>query len=154
MMTSNEEIELFLSQFIRDYILHFNMLERNIAYSLNYLRKQDSGSKSIEKLLALPFCKKLSKFQKIISEQSLSIYFSVWLESVDHCRSMRNRLVHGHWEVVWHLDKPIRFDACQIKSNDQSGVQGNYTIESLSEELVVLKKIQEEFSILRSKYIG
>ena len=65
---------------------------------------------------------------------------------------MRNRLVHGHWEVMWHLDKPIRFDACQIKSSHQSKVEGDHTIESLSEELIELKKLAEDFSRLRHKY--
>jgi hypothetical protein len=152
MMTSNKEIELFLSKFVRDYIFHFNMLERNIAYSLRHIRKQDSGSISIESLLAMPFCKKISKLEKVISEQSLNTNICEWLEAIDHCRTMRNRLVHGNWEVVWHLDKPIRFDACQIKSGDQSIVEGNYTIESLSEELIELKKVAEDFSKLRSKY--
>ena len=78
--------------------------------------------------------------------------FSEFLKAIDHCRTMRNRLVHGHWEVLWHLDKPIRFDACQIKSGDQSIVEGNYTIESLSEELIELKKVAEDFSKLRHKY--
>ncbi len=151
-MTSNEEIELFLSKFVRDYILHFNMLERNIAYSIRHVKKQDSGSRSIESLLALPFCKKISKLQKIISEQSLNADFSESLKAIDHCRTMRNRLVHGHWEVLWHLDKPIRFDACQIKSSHQSKVEGDYTIESLSEELIELKKVAEDFSKLRYKY--
>jgi hypothetical protein len=40
-MASNKEIEMFLSKFVRDYIFHFNMLERNIAYSLRHIRKQD-----------------------------------------------------------------------------------------------------------------
>jgi hypothetical protein len=152
MMTSNEEIELFLSKFVRDYIFHFNMLERNIAYSLRHVNKQGSESTSIESLLALSFCKKISKLKNIISKQSLDREFSEWLEAIDHCRTMRNRLVHGHWEAVWHLDKPIRFDACQIKSGDQSRVEGNYTIESLSEEFIELKKVAEDFSKLRSKY--
>ncbi len=152
MMTSNEEIELFLSKFVRDYIFHFNMLERNIAYSLRHVNKQDSGSTSIESFLALSFCKKISKLKNIISKQSLDHEFCEWLEAIDHCRTMRNLLVHGHWEVMWHLNKPIRFDACQIKSSKQSRVVGNYTIESLSEKLFELKKAVEDFSKLRSKY--
>jgi hypothetical protein len=152
MMASNEEIELLLSKSVRDYILHFNMLERNVAYSLRYAKKQGSRSISIESLLALPFCTKISKLKEIISEQSLNANFCEWLEAIDHCRTMRNRLVHGHWEVVWHLDKPIRFAACQIKSSDKSRVEGSYTIESLSEELIKLKKVAEDFRKLRSKY--
>ena len=46
----------------------------------------------------------------------------------------------------------IRFDACQIKSSHQSKVEGDYTIESLSEELIELKKVAEDFSRLRYKY--
>ena len=152
MMTSNEEIELFLSKFVRDYIFHFNMLERNIAYSLRHVNKQDSGSTSIESLLAMSFCKKISKLKNIISEQSLDREFCEWLETIDRCRTVRNRLVHGHWEVLWHLDKPIRFDACQNKSSNQSKDEGDYTIESLSEELIELKKVAEDFSRLRHKY--
>ena len=151
-MASNEKIELFLAQFVRNYIRYFNMLERNIAYSIRYVYKQDSAPTSIESLLALPFCKKISKLKNIISKQSLDCEFCEWLEAIDRCRTMRNLLVHGHWEVLWHLDKPIRFDACQIKSSHQSKVEGDYTIESLSEELIELKKVAEDFSKLRHKY--
>lgn len=152
MMTSNEEIELFLSKFVREYIFHFNMLERNIAYSIRQVRKQNSGSVSIENLLALPFSKKISKLKIIISEQSLNTDFGELLKAIDHCRTMRNRLVHGHWAALCHLDKPIRFDAFQINSSQQSKVEGDYTIESLSEELIELKKVAEDFSRLRHKY--
>jgi hypothetical protein len=45
-----------------------------------------------------------------------------------------------------------QYDLMPVKSSHQSKVEGNYTIESLSEELIELKKVAEDFSRLRHKY--
>ena len=151
-MTKSEEIEEFLSKFTREYIRLFNMLERNISYSLRYMREGEPNSHSIEKIQALSFCKKIKKIKDIIAEKSLSSEFSDWLQTIEGCRTLRNNLVHGNWEVAWFLDKPIRFDACEVTGNQSKTINGNFTTTELSEELNKLEKIGQDFSKLRKKY--
>ena len=113
-MSTPEESEAFLSNFTREYIRIFNMLERNISYSLGYMGKEGQSPSPIEKVQALTFCKKIKRLKDIIAENKLYSEFSVWLETLEECRSLRNNLVHGNWEIAWWLDKPIRFDACEV----------------------------------------
>ncbi len=149
---NQEELETYLSEFIREYINYFNRLERNIAYSLWHSDTVNSDLSSIEKIYALSFCKKIKNIKKIITEKGIDSEFATWLNAVEDCRSLRNQIVHGNWEVLWFLDNQIRMDACQIENESGKRVSREYTIETLSKELIKLKKAAEEFSTLRKMY--
>ena len=151
-MTTTEEIEEFLSKFTREYIRLFNMLERNISYSLRYMSEGETNSYSIEKIQALSFCKKTKKLKDIIAEKRLNSEFSGWFETLEGCRILRNNLVHGNWEVVWFIDKSIRFDASELTGNQSKSISGDFTAKELSQELNKLEQIGKDFSKLRQKY--
>lgn len=151
-MRTSEDIEAFLSKFTREYIRLFNMLERNISYSLRYMSESDSSSNSIEEIQALSFCKKIKQLKEIIAKKKLNSTFSAWFQTLEKCRILRNNLVHGNWEVAWFLDKPIRFDACEVAGKLSKSIRGDFTTKDLSVELKSLEQIGEEFSQLRKKY--
>ena len=151
-MRSSDEIEDILSKFTREYIRLFNMLERNISYSLRFMCGTRSSYNSIEKIQALSFCKKIKRLKEIIAAKKLNATFSAWFESLESYRTLRNNLVHGNWEVASFLDKPIRFDACEVTGKVSKPINGDFTPEDLSIELKKLEKIGDEFSELRKEY--
>jgi hypothetical protein len=151
-MRSSDEIEGILSKFTKKYIRLFNMLERNISYSLRFMGGTSLSSISIEEIQALSFCKKIKRLKEIIAEKKLTSTFSDWFENLESCRTLRNNLVHGHWEVAWYLDKPIRFDACEVTGKISKPIHGDFTTEDLSIELIKLEQIGDEFSKLRKEY--
>ena len=151
-MRSSDEIEDTLSKFTREYIRLFNMLERNISYSLRFMCETKSSSNSIDEIKALSFCKKIKRLKEIISEKKLNSVFYAWFENLESCRMLRNNLVHGNWEVAWFLDKPIRFDACEVAGKVSKPIHGDFTPEDLSIELKKLEQIGDEFSKLRKEY--
>lgn len=151
-MSTSEKIEEFLSNFTRDYIRVFNMLERNISYSLSYMVKKEQNTSPIQKVQALSFCKKIKGLNKIITKKNLYPEFADLLENIEECRTLRNNLVHGHWEVAWWLDKPIRFDACEVAGNNSKSISGDFTTKELSEKLYKLEQVGNDFSELRKQY--
>ena len=151
-MNASEEIEEFLSKFTRDYIHLFNMLERNISYSLRNMRKSEPSSNTIEEIQALSFCKKTNQLKKYFTKTKLKYTFSSWFETLESCRILRNNLVHGNWEVAWFLDKPIRFDACEVTGKLAKPIRGEYTTKDLSVELKKIEQVSEDFSKLRKEY--
>ena len=134
-MDEQIKLEEALSKFTREYIKIFNRLENNISYSIRYMCKIDKPTLTIDKIQSLSFCKKVKILKKIIVEKNLTEEFSDWLVKLECCRVLRNNIVHGRWEVLWHLDKPIRFDARKIKGSDSDPVAGEYTDKDLSNKL-------------------
>jgi hypothetical protein len=149
---SPEELEEIFSKTIRDYIFHFNMLERNMGYSLDHVAHRFDEYKKNKQLSELPFCEKIKTIKKIVSGKSLNKQFEHWFQSIDHCRKLRNFIVHGHWETKWFLEKQIHFDSTNMNVADKSQAKGNFTVEEFTQELKYLKVIANEFSGLRTKY--
>jgi hypothetical protein len=145
MVNSTEHLEQCFAKGVRDYIFRFNMLDRNIAYSLSFVKAQCGEMVSIKDLLALPFYKKMSRLKEAVLQRSLGDAFSEWFDSVDHCRRMRNRIVHGHWEILPFLEEPIRFDA-SVRG------KGSFTVKTFMYEIGRLEAVMNDFSSLRDKH--
>ena len=151
-MISQEELDQIFSKAVRDYIFHFNMLERNMGYSLNYISRLFDEYKNHKILSELPFCDKIKTIKKIVSDKSLTDQFESWFVAVDHCRKLRNFIVHGRCEVRWHIDKPIRFDSTNMNVTDKSEAMGSFTVDEFLQELQFLKNVAENFNNLRKTY--
>ena len=99
-MNVEEEIEQKFSTAVTDYLQRFNMLDRNIGYSVNRMKRSaPEDNKPVEST----FHGRLYQFKELLAERSLDKAFDEWLSAVDRCRIVRNQLVHGHWKVVPHL---------------------------------------------------
>jgi hypothetical protein len=61
-------------------------------------------------------------------------------------------LVHGNWEVAWFLNKPIRFDACEVTGKQSRSISGDFATKELSEELNKLEQVGKDFRKHREKY--
>lgn len=151
-MDEQIKLEEALSKFTREYIKIFNRLENNISYSIRYMFEIDKPTLTIGNIQSLSFCKKIKNLKEIIAAKNLTEEFSDWLEKLECYRVLRNNLVHGSWEVLWHLDKPIRVDARKIKGSDSDPVTGEYTAKDLSNKLNELECAENGFSTLRKKY--
>jgi hypothetical protein len=145
MESSTENLERCFAKGVRDYIFRFNMLERNIAYSLSFVKAQCGEMVAIKDLLALPFNEKISRLKEVVHQRSLGDAFSDWFDSVDHCRIMRNRIVHGHWELSPFQQEPIRFDASIMG-------KGNFTVKKFMNEIGRLEEVVDYFSHLQKKH--
>jgi hypothetical protein len=60
-------------------------------------------------VLSYSYDKKLRKIESLIRERKRETEYSRFLALAEQCRSLRNKLVHGHWDFIAHLPKPIRF---------------------------------------------
>lgn len=98
------------------------------------------------------FCEKIKTIKKIVADKSLNKQFKSWLKSIDHCRKLRNLIVHGHWEVMWFIEKPIRYDATNMNIADKSKAEGDFTVEEFLNEIERLIDVANDFRELRTKY--
>lgn len=90
--------------------MHFNMLDRNMAYCLRQASSNSEHAVSLKSVFSFAYDKKLKKIQTLIRERKRESEYSDFLNSAHQCRSLRNKLVHGHWEFVPCRHKPIRFE--------------------------------------------
>jgi hypothetical protein len=148
-MNTEEQIEPQFATAIADYIRRFNMLENNIGYSVRWMKRSDgNGGGAIEST----FHGKLSQFKELISQRSLEPFFAEWFTTVDCCRALRNNIVHGHWEVLPHLDKPIRFDTQRPGQSEAQREQGDFTLQEFLKQLSGIVEASDTFSKLRQSH--
>lgn len=147
MDTSPENLELQFLRTFKDYIYYFNMLERNIVYCLSHATKGDDYSSKVDKISSFSFDKKRRRLKNLIKRNEIENVFAKWFESVEYCQSMRNKIVHGHWEFNSFLKAPIQFDISAPTKK-----KGAYTMGEFIKEFEKLKKVTEDFSQIRSKY--
>ena len=89
--------------------MYFNMLDRNLAYCLRWASASDGRNADLSVILALSFDRKLKKVVALIRKKKRKAEYAEFLSLAEECRKTRNRLVHGHWEFVSRLERPIRF---------------------------------------------
>jgi len=91
-----------------------------------------------EAVIESTFHGKIGQFKTLITQRSLGTSFEDWFVAVDSCRTLRNSIVHGDWEVVPHLDKPIRFDTQQPGQQEGQAMQGCFTPQEFLSQLTNL----------------
>lgn len=147
MKNSPQELELQFLRTFKDYIYYFNMLERNIVYCLSHAIRGGDYNSKVDKFSRLSFDEKMRKLKKLIKRNEIEDVFCKWFESIEYLRKKRNILVHGQWEFIWWIEKPILFDVPSPMKE-----KGELTIEEFKKEFEVIKKATEDFNLLRSQY--
>ena len=145
-MNTEEHMEQQFATAVADYLRCFNRLERNIGYSVRGMKRSIG---EVDGAIESTFHGKLGQFKTLISQRSLEPFFLDWFATVDSCRSLRNNIVHGDWEVVPHLDKPIRFDTQQPGQSGAQREQGDFTLQEFLRQLSGLVEVSDTFSKLR-----
>ena len=137
-----ELVEYEFSTTLVQYLKYYNLLERNVGLCISWLVNHSdprvtypfldrlTTQGKMEVLKELIFYKNSNKNDAIIED------FSQWIKIASKTRAVRNRYVHGYWDVVPHLkEQPIRFyptvwtsgvgklknnkDSCQKMSMDE-----------------------------------
>lgn len=108
-MGSDESSEVLFLRRYKDAIMHFNMLERNIALCLRWASKRPREEGLLARMLEMPFNEKLRKLRSLIQKAAKGAEYATFLTMAEQCRQDRNKLVHGYWEYRWFLDEPIRY---------------------------------------------
>ncbi len=147
MESSSEDLELQFLRAYKNYIYIFNLIESNIVLCLSHAKREGDFSSTVDKFNKYSFNEKVRRLKNLTKSSGLYKYFCEWFELMERCRSMRNKIVHGHWEFKWWLDASIHFDI-PAPVNEQ----GKYTLEEFTNELEVLNKVMENFSQLRKNY--
>jgi hypothetical protein len=101
--------EIIFLRGYKDAIMHFNMLDRNLAYCLQWASTYAGIEVDLLAVLSYSFDKKVKKIVCLIKTRGRKSEYAEFLRLAEQCRTQRNRLVHGHWEFVPRLPKPIRF---------------------------------------------
>lgn len=141
-MNIKGEIE-FLRTY-KDFIYHFNMLERNIGYSLRHCSSK-KGNQNPEKWHSATFDSKVKKIISLATEHGIYDVFSDWHAQVQECRHLRNIISHGSWEWHWSHQEPIHFHAPEIEDGE-----GRFTTKEFQERFIYLKQVAETFGTIRT----
>lgn len=98
----------FLRQY-KDAILHFNLLDRNLAYCLAWATRPMNAGPDFAKAFCLSYDRKLRRIASLIKSRNHEEAYRDFSSLAEQCRLLRNRLVHGRWEFKAWLEKPISF---------------------------------------------
>ena len=128
----------------KDYIFRFNMLERNVAYALVHANPGPISEADYLRYHSMPFAEKLRRFAIFAEPIAARADVAEWLPLMQDCRSMRNRLVHGHWEFLWHLAEPIRYHVPAPEDE-----KGAFTLEAFLAELDKLNRAHNVLATVR-----
>jgi len=108
-MTLSKNDEMVFLQGYKDAVFHFNLLEHNMAYCLWWARKRSGKEIELTSFMSKSYDQKFKKVKSLINSMQRENEYSEFLEMAENCRLLRNKLVHGVWEFIHHLEKPIRF---------------------------------------------
>ena len=136
--------------FLRGYkeaIMHFNMLDRNFAYCLRGASSSAGSEANLLTVLSYPYEKKLKMVGSLIRERGRESEYSEFLRLAERCRTLRNKLVHGHWEFVPRLPKPIRF---QVPAPFEE--EGYLTQDEFSAQIALCRRTNSLFGELQGKH--
>lgn len=140
----NTENEIDFLRTYKDFIYFFNMLERNLGYSLRFCA-QATGHETPEKWHSASFEKKIKKVMALAKSNDLGKSFDDWHAKVQKCRHLRNIIAHGEWEWKEWLEKPIHYHAPDFPDG-----KGSFTTNEFVEKLNFLKEVLESFQELRT----
>ncbi|WP_269527235.1 hypothetical protein [Coraliomargarita parva] len=141
-MNTKGEIE-FLRTY-KDFIYHFNLLDRNMGYCLRYCL-QRNGNESPEKWLSQSFDSKRKRILGLADEHDLNETFSEWNSRLEGIRHFRNIISHGAWEWKRWLSEPIHYHAPEIENG-----KGTLSLDAFEDKFFELKKCADEFSDIRT----
>jgi hypothetical protein len=137
-------------EFLRNYkdaLMHFNMLDRNMAYCLRSASGLSGPEMDCAKFMRYPYDKKLGKVKALIQSKGLMEKCGEFLALAERCRLLRNRIVHGHWDFFEHSDKPVRF---HVPMPFEEG--GSLTIDEFKHLVAVFAQKNLLFTDLREKH--
>ena len=141
------------------YVNLFNLLERNIVLCISGLHNGPDREAVMARLAGLTMHGKMEALRTLITDGQVTSDrrrrddFDRWFQFAVKSKASRNRYVHGCWDVIPHLEKPIRFEANQW----YNGKSGALTTEemTLDEFLRLMNEMAEvfdQFSVLRRRH--
>ena len=142
------------------YVNRFNMLERSIGYCIRCLNRTDGASTSDRSLFGLSFMKKLEKLKQTVDRKGLLenrefvAAFNEWIAAADRSRAIRNDYIHGDWDIVLNLAKPIRFTPMQWTAEESSPTTQSMSMSEFLAAADEMDALADSFTRLREKYIG
>ena len=140
----NTEGEIEFLRTYKDFIYHFNMLDRNVGYCLCYCLQRE-GNESPEKWLYQSFDSKRKRILSLANENELSEEFNEWDSQVEKIRHFRNIISHGAWDWNWWLPDPIHYHAPEIENG-----KGALSLTAFKQKFNELKNCAYEFSDIRT----
>ena len=101
--------------------------------------------------------RELVSYKGLKAEEQFTKDFNEWFKLAFQSRVARNRYVHGYWEVMPRLEKPIRFHPTVWTTGVDGEKKDNAAIQEMSlDEFVAIADEMESvfvrFGSLRKKY--
>ena len=138
------EGELTFLRMYKEFIYHFNMLDRNMGYWLIFcMRSRDKTN--TDRCLLVPFQSKVKGVLNLAEEAGIDDQFSPLRSDLEECRHVRSIITHDNWEWSAARDKPIRFHAPDIAHG-----KGEFTNDEFKSKLMFLIRVPETFKKLRA----
>ena len=115
-----EMIEVGFSSTLTRFMTFFNLLETNVGFCISFLVNHADPKASypfLNRLTAqgkLDVLRELIAYKGLTTEKQFSEDFNEWFKLASQTRVVRNRYVHGYWEVLTTAEKPIRFHLVKL----------------------------------------
>jgi hypothetical protein len=158
-----EMIEVGFSSTLTRFLMFFNMLETNVGLCISFLVNHTDPKASypfLNRLNAqgkMDVLKELVTYKGLTAEEQFTADFNEWFKLASQTRVARNRYVHGYWDVMPHVEKPIRFHPTDWTSKmsgekkDKAAVQ-EMNLDEFKAIADEMESVFEKFGSLRKKY--
>jgi hypothetical protein len=156
-----EEHEIFeyeySSAFAR-YVRMFNLLDHNVGLCISFLVNRADPNASRPFLDRLTTHAKLEVLRELVNyrgpnaDGEFTRDFDDWFKLATRSKAARNQYIHGLWDVVPHLERPIRFTPAQWVKDTSANNTEHMTMDEYLEMMGELNVVFDQFMRLRKKY--
>lgn len=139
------------------YVNTFNLLERNIVLCISGLDKGGDRAAVQARLSELTMHGKMEFLHRRITEggfearEGVQKAFGEWFLFAGKAKAVRNRYVHGYWEINPTSVNPVNFTPNQWSSDSLTNTE-SMTMNEFLEMMGEMDRVFEGFSKLREKY--
>lgn len=145
--TVSDSPELLYLRKYQQAVMSFNRLERNMAFCIGWAARSVPRDVDMAAIHSYSYDKKLRKIRLLVREKKLETAYTDFLDSAERCRLFRNKMVHGDWQFVAHLEQPIRFHV--LAPHEE---RGSFTQEEFAARVDDVEAIGSLFSKLRKEH--
>ncbi len=155
-MKNNEvDLETVAAEIIGRTIFEFSSLETNVNLCLQWAVNAKDFHTVNPLVERLSFKSKTDALVEIVEIKFPSYSdcvndFKSWHKKVDKFRSKRNSFIHGRWGYGYLKNEIFNVSSGMI--GPKPNKEQRYSVESLAEELNVMKEISKELCAIRQKW--
>lgn len=153
-LLTEEELEDGASRLLGKLLFAFGRIEMNLALFLGGLQLDEPFDRVMARLEKCTFDDKLDILLDAVGQRyddDIELYghWAEWYMAADSLRDLRNRLAHGRWGIIGHLQ--IVAHVAGLPGSPKQK-ETRYSLALLGAEVAEAPRIVAEFSSLRRRW--